>query len=164
MTTQKQPKQLRTKDIPIERDRLYKLQNGLCAICKQPLKSEDRTPHLEHSHASEPHAHHIRGLAHASCNLFAGAIWKAVVRSGKLNELGVDKAVELLDQVAHYYKQDYSSNAFHPNRLTDLVKKFTGLNKTQQQSELTRVGVLYERQYTQPQLVKLYKSYLKENK
>ncbi|MGI2177911.1 endonuclease domain-containing protein [Shewanella frigidimarina] len=162
MTTPlKQPKQLKTKHIALERGRLNKSQNGLCAICKQPLVDEKRTPHLDHAHDQEPNPHHIRGLVHASCNTALGSLWKVLIRTGKLNALGLDGVTRWLADAAEYYLQDYSMNAYHPKKLTDLAAKFKRLNKTQQILKLQRVSITPEKKATKDQLLKLYKQYLK---
>jgi hypothetical protein len=153
--------QLKSKDIPEERSRLYIDQLGLCAICKQPIGNEKRTPHLDHAHSNEKDPQHIRGLVHASCNTALGSLWKVIIRTGKLNSLGMDGAIEWLSNAASYYLQDYSLNSFHPKRLTNLAAKFKRLNKSKQILELQRIDVIYNEKDTKDQLVKLYKQYLK---
>lgn len=49
-------------------ERLMELQKASCAICAAPLSFEDKSTHVDHSHATGA----IRGLLCHSCNLMLG--------------------------------------------------------------------------------------------
>lgn len=81
MTTAKQPKQLKTKDINSIREQMLKSQGNKCQLCKRSTTEVNRTFHVDHAHSDnkEPHAHHIRSILCPICNTSLGAIWKKLI-------------------------------------------------------------------------------------
>ena len=53
-------------------NKLFKKQNGCCAICKKPQSSFHQKLHVDHDHKSGK----VRGLLCISCNIFIGAYEK----------------------------------------------------------------------------------------
>lgn len=149
--------QLKTTEVQKQRDLFIKQQQGVCPLCQQQLVK----PCCDHSHIGEPHEHHVRGALCLSCNSAAGHIYKKLIRSGLVNRLGVQGAVDWLSQLANYYQQDYSMNPYHPNRCTDLARQFKAKGKPEQLAELKRLGV--EAEGTKEQLLKLYKKHITKN-
>ena len=100
--------QLRAKDIPEYRNRLVKEQNGLCAICKEPLNLTSKTSgvSLDHQHKTLAEtigvngAGLIRGVLCRDCNVFEGKIWNNSKRYNKFSNLP-----EFLRAVADYLEQ-----------------------------------------------------------
>lgn len=138
MTT---PKQLKTKDINSIREQMLKAQGNKCQLCKRSTTEVIRTYHIDHAHSGEPFEHHIRGILCPICNTSLGAIWKKLIRSGLVNELGIDAAIEWLASAASYYQQDYSMNDYHPNRVKDQAKAFNKLTKQNQLKMLSDLSI-----------------------
>ncbi|WP_353737070.1 endonuclease domain-containing protein [Aeromonas sp.] len=149
--------QLRTKEVSNQRDLFIQQQQGLCPLCQQPIER----PCLDHAHQFEPHEHHVRGACCAQCNSCLGGVWKKLQRAGLISRLGVDGAVQWLVNAGSYYQQDYSMNPYHPNRCTDLARKFKSKTKQEQLNELTRLGI--SAAGTKEQLQMIYQKHIKQN-
>lgn len=150
-------RQLKTTEVQKQRDLFIKQQRGLCPLCQQQLVK----PCCDHAHIGEPFEHHVRSALCLSCNSAAGHIYKKLIRSGLVNRLGVQGAVDWLSNLAEYYQQDYSMNPYHPNRCTDLARKFKSKTKQEQLSELTRLGI--SAAGTKEQLQIIYQKHIKQN-
>lgn len=133
--------QLRQKDLAGQRQRMLNEQLNICPLCNLPITRAV----LDHAHLNEPHEHHIRAVLCNSCNTCLGSVWKVLVRSGQVNRLGIDGAVQYLSNAALYYQYDYSSNPYHPNRPKDEEKRLNRCTKTE---------ILNEFQYLNDELYK----------
>ena len=63
--TQEKLIQLRTKDIPIYREKLTKEQNGLCAICQEALTGSGIS--LDHQHKTKKETNGVCGAGLIRC-------------------------------------------------------------------------------------------------
>jgi hypothetical protein len=59
----------RKQKAQLVRDFLYQEQNGLCALCHQPLENSNKTAYLDHCHKNGQ----VRGLVHPACNILIAA-------------------------------------------------------------------------------------------
>lgn len=57
---------LKPRDIKPLRDQLLEEQNGLCALCQEPIDANEAV--LDHDHRSG----HVRAVLHRGCNAYAG--------------------------------------------------------------------------------------------
>ena len=72
--------QLKTKDIPVIKEKLLKKQKGLCLICKRDLYSlPSRERHLHHNHTTWK----VVGVLCARCNRCEGKILSSYTRFTK---------------------------------------------------------------------------------
>jgi len=83
-----------------------------------------------------------------------------LIRSGLVNELGVDAAIEWLASAASYYQQDYSMNDYHPNRVKDQAKAFNKLTKPNQLKMLSDLSIAIPTKAAKKDLIKIYKNHL----
>ncbi|MFM2580625.1 endonuclease domain-containing protein [Vibrio fortis] len=150
-------KQLKTKELDALRVELLSNQNSSCPICKRKHKKTDRTWHIDHAHANEQHAHKIRACLCPRCNTCLGSVWKTLIRTGLVNEHGLEGCIAWLSAASKYYQQDYSLNDYHPNRIQDEAKRFSKLNKPEQLALLTNSPA----KATKAELVRLYKKQLR---
>lgn len=56
---------------------------------------------------------------------------------------------------------DATSNPYHPQHMTDQIKKFKARPKPEQEAELNSIGVAFDPKATKADLTKLYTKYLK---
>lgn len=149
------PEQLKQKDLKQWRDTRLGT-NNVCPLCSRTIKS----PVADHSHLGEPHEHHLRSVLCSTCNTTAGSVWKVLVRSGTVNALNKEGAVQFLVNLGSYYSKDYSAEDYHPNRIKDEVKRFKRLNKDEQIELLASLNVAFCTKQTKDKLVELYKVHL----
>ncbi|WP_429078297.1 endonuclease domain-containing protein [Aeromonas veronii] len=133
--------QYRQKDLAGYRVQKLAEQNGLCPLCNQVVVK----PVADHAHLNEPHEHHLRAVICSQCNTCLGSVWKVLVRSGQVNKLGIDGAVQFLQNAGAYYATDYSTEPYHPNRPKDEEKRLNRCTKTE---------ILNEFQYLNDELYK----------
>lgn len=150
------PKQLKAKDIKLEREHLSLQQNNICPLCERIINDGV----LDHCHRT----HYVRATICRNCNTAEGALNKMLIRSGLVNTLTLDGAYSWLTNVLKYYQQDYSLNSYHPNRINDLKKQFKRLNKPKQLEHLDELKIKHTPKHTQLELNKLYHKHLKESK
>lgn len=129
---------------------LYNKQNGICTLCKNPLKSITSS-HLDHDHAlNGNNAGRCRGLLCPQCNILEGTI------KHKFNRSGLKGKVVYLDylrNLLNYLEQDYSDNLVHPRYVPDKVKSFGMLKKPEMEKLLGETG-------TKEKLTNIYKGRL----
>ena len=114
---------------------LYKIQNGICKLCKTNLDSDIQKNHLDHDHALEGiNAGKVRGLLCHNCNVLEGIVRHKFNRSGLVRK-GVHYE-SWLSSLMEYITSDNSDSRIHPGYLKDMVKKFSNLNKEEQQKIL----------------------------
>ena len=84
--------QLKSKDITETRDKILKEQDGLCALCEEPI-TEKSGVSLDHQHRTissiigENGGGLIRGVLCRRCNVFEGKIWNNSKRFGLHSDL-----------------------------------------------------------------------------
>jgi len=149
------PNQLKQKDLKPWRDEQLQA-NNICPLCDREIKA----PVADHSHIGEPYEHHLRAVLCSTCNTTAGSIWKVLVRTGTVNALHKEGAVQFLVNLGWYYTQDYSANDYHPNRVQDEVKRFKRMNKDEQIAQLQKLNIIFNVKQTKEQLLELYKEHL----
>ena len=66
---------LKNSEIPVLREQLLKEQNGLCALCLEPIESGKAV--LDHDHKSGK----IRAVLHRGCNALEGQITNSLPRN-----------------------------------------------------------------------------------
>ena len=101
---------LKTKDIPILKEKLLKKQNYICLICQRDLrKLEPRDRCLDHNHTTG----FVRGVLCRGCNSMEGKVYKAFVRVGLRNQgvqynsflLGLEKYINIKETKYIYPKK-----------------------------------------------------------
>ena len=152
---------LTSASLKIEKQVLFKSQNGICPLCKQKLDSDIQKNHLDHDHALDgEQAGAIRGLLCIRCNPTEGMIKHQFDRSG-LAGRGVDYIL-WLETLLAYLKADYRANNKHPNLIPDKVKKFKNLTKTQMTEVMDLHEFYYTEALTRDMLVVSYRKQLRE--
>lgn len=100
-------KQLKAKDIPIERDRILKEQGGVCCICK----SVPKRPCLDHSHKKGIKGTGlVRGVLCSSCNIFLAKSENNASRYG----FSQKELPDILRSVAIFLEKDHHP-LIHPS-------------------------------------------------
>lgn len=139
-----------------EKERLYHLQQGKCALCNLPLDTDINKNHLDHDHELHGQkAGRVRGLCCNLCNGLDGQVKHKFNRSGLVSK-GVNQ-IEWLKSLIKYLEQDTTQNNFHPQFVPDRVKWFSRLNLTEMRLELDRQSIQYEISMGKVQLTKLYR-------
>ncbi|WP_323894912.1 endonuclease domain-containing protein [Aeromonas caviae] len=129
-------------------------QNGCCALCgKELLLSEAQGDHNHLNEGLQKNAHRLRGVLHRQCNTALGSLWKVLVRSGIVNQMGSEGALEYLQATSVYLAEDYTNAPFHPNRTKDETKRLKRLSKSELILEATQVGVVLPEKITKEELV-----------
>lgn len=113
----KTPK-LRQKDLAAYRAAKLKEQDGLCYMCGLPITANDAV--LDHDHDEG----YCRGVVHRTCNVVEGKIVNAIRRGGNRTDV-----IALLEGLASYFKEDFSSNPIHPTHKTELDKEIRALQR-----------------------------------
>ena len=91
--------QLKTKDIPLIKDKLLKKQKGLCLICKRNLYDlPSRDVCLDHNHETWM----VRGVLCRQCNILESKIKRTWIRTGARNK-GID-FIDLLKGLIRFQK------------------------------------------------------------
>lgn len=144
------------------KETMYHQQCGRCLLCERELDHEIQKNHLDHDHAlSGSGAGRIRGLLCGICNVWEGKMLHQFNRSGLVSR-GRDYIPSLENLVA-YLKKDYSSNDFHPQYITDIIKQFKRLSLEEMRCEMYKRGYTHEHKDTKAELVKKFgKSFRKE--
>ncbi|HCG7104114.1 TPA: hypothetical protein NJ322_005009 [Vibrio parahaemolyticus] len=113
----KTPK-LRQKDLAAYRAAKLKEQGGLCYMCGLSITENDAV--LDHDHGEG----YCRGVVHRTCNVVEGKIVNAIRRGGNRTDV-----IALLEGLASYFKEDFSSNPIHPTHKTELDKEIRALQR-----------------------------------
>ena len=135
-------KTLTNKEFKLWKEQQLLNQNGKCILCGEELTLKDAQG--DHNHLNEglqKNAHRLRGVLHRQCNTALGSLWKVLVRSGIVNQLGSEGALEYLKSSASYIQQDYSKASFHPNRTKDEMKRLKRLTKVELVQEAMQLGL-----------------------
>ncbi|MGU5666111.1 endonuclease domain-containing protein [Aeromonas hydrophila] len=148
--------QFRQKDLAGYRVQKLAEQKGLCPLCNQVVVK----PVADHAHLNEPHEHHLRGVLCSQCNTTAGSMWKVLVRSGTVNRLGINGAVQYLVNLGKYYSADYSTEPYHPNRPKDEEKRLNRCTKTEILNEHPELNTSLYESCTKADLIKVIVSRL----
>lgn len=109
---------LKQKEIAGYRDKLFKEQNGICALQKIPIEKEQAV--LDHCHSEG----HVRTVLSRNANAIEGRILSLI---GRLK--GKPDPIEFLKSLIEYWEQDYSNNPYHPNHLLEEEKERKKLRK-----------------------------------
>lgn len=129
-------------------------QNFLCKLCGDPLdQSDPLSIHLDHDHVTG----HCRGVLHRACNTLEGTLLHKFRRSGLKSE---HDYIEWLKKLIVYLETDSSKNPLHPGHINTAVKKFKGLGKKDQESELVLAGIDFPSKSTKEAYVKMYRKHL----
>lgn len=146
---------LTPKTYKLEKERLYKEQNGICLICKRELDEDIQKNHLDHDHELDGDtAGRIRGLLCNLCNAAEGRIRHEFVRSG-LAGRGVDY-IDHLESLISYLKRDTTKNNIHPKLAPDLKRRFSRLDKPGMIAELNRYKFGHNEDCTKAELCKVF--------
>lgn len=143
--------QLRSKDLAVQRKQMLAEQQDICPLCNLPITK----PVLDHAHLGEPNEHHIRAVICSSCNTCLGSMWKVLVRSGQVNKLGIEGAVQYLSNAGKYYSNDYSLNPYHPNRPKDEEKRLGRCTKAEILNEYLYLNNELYKGCTKAELIKI---------
>lgn len=150
------------KQFNSEKERLYKLQNGKCPLCKRDLNEDTSSNHLDHDHELRgPNAGKIRALLCVYCNVLEGQI-KHKFNSSGLKSENVDIS-EWLESLANYYRQDISSNNVHPKFVNDLSKLFSRLNLSEMDELANEYNIKFEDKTTKAKRLPIFKKQLKQH-
>ena len=131
--------QLKTKDIPIYRKQLMEEQNGLCAVCQEPLSGSGISLDHQHKTLAQPIGQNggglIRGVLCRDCNVFEGKIWNNSKRYNKHDNLP-----QFLRLLADYLEKDnypliHPSEAPKPKKVSK--RQYNKLVKAYDASTLT---------------------------
>lgn len=76
-----------------------------------------------------------------------------LVRSGIVNQMGSEGALEYLQATSVYLAEDYTNAPFHPNRTKDETKRLKRLSKGELLAEATQLGVVTQAKITKEELV-----------
>lgn len=101
----------------------------------------------------QKNAHRLRACLCRTCNTAMGSLWKVLVRSGIVNKLGSEGALDYLAATSVYLAEDYTNAPFHPNRTKDETKRLKRLSKGELLLEATQVGVVIPEKITKEELV-----------
>lgn len=142
--------QLKTTQVKAERERLQQQQMNICPLCQRQIKD----PCLDHDHDTG----YVRAVTCRTCNAAEGSIKKTLIRSGLVNMLGKDGALEFLEQLIAYHKADYRMNNLHPNHVKDELKRFSRLSKPEMEMKMQALGL--NATGTKAQLQAAYKAHL----
>lgn len=147
---------LKTKDLKLERERLFKEQDGFDPLVYKKIIN----PVLDHDHKEG----YIRGVLDREVNQFVGKIEQNYIRFIKWKYPDIALS-ELLKNISYYLEKDYSSNMYHPNHLKTLIRKFSSGKKEQQIRVLEILGLkLVTNGYSKAELTKMYKKLLLNQK
>lgn len=157
-------KQLTGKTANETKERFFKEQNGICKLCGRELDSDVMKNHLDHDHALDgPNAGRVRGLLCCLCNSTEGRIKHRFARSG-LASRDVDY-IEWLENLLKYLKDDYSQNDYHPNFVSDTIKSFGRLSRSEMFLEMASRNYECEPSDTKSELInKFSKLFRKEQR
>jgi len=120
---------------------------------KELLLSEAQGDHNHLNEGLQKNAHRLRGVLHRQCNTALGSLWKVLVRSGIVNQMGSEGALEYLQATSVYLAEDYTNAPFHPNRTKDETKRLKRLSKGELLAEATQLGVVTQAKITKEELV-----------
>lgn len=106
-------KPLEVKDYRLK---LLKKQNGICPLCNTEIQEGQDT--LDHDHYSG----HVRRVLCRNCNQIEGRVLSWVKKAYCDPE-------NFLANLALYWSDDYSRNAYHPNHRSEIEKEISKLRK-----------------------------------
>lgn len=110
-------RQLKSSEITDVREEILEEQNGLCAICGNPI-TEKTGIALDHQHRfkkdkiGEDGAGLVRGVLCRACNVEDGKIWNSMNRY--IQPKNVQERIDFLENLISYYKKT-NYNLIHPN-------------------------------------------------
>jgi len=114
LTYQEEEMRIKTKDIPVLREKIIAEQNGKCCLCDIDLKLV--VPCLDHDHETG----FIRGVLCGNCNGIEGKIHNLVRRAKR------DKTkFVFVDKILEYWSKHHacSRNEIHPTHKTPDEKR-----------------------------------------
>lgn len=121
--------QLKSSDVAEVRDAILEEQNGLCAICGEPIEDDD-IAHLDHQHRLKSSeigldgGGLVRGVLHMNCNVFEGKIWNNSKRFGLHDDLS-----GWLRNLADYLDRDNYPIIHHTEKPKEKKLKKSSYNK-----------------------------------
>jgi len=146
---------LTQKSLQEWKNQQYDKQGGKCALCDLPLENWQKA-NADHNHNTG----HMRGLLHPLCNsILEGKIDGLFFRAGLKGKVDFP---DVLENLAKYWREDYSHNAIHPNFVRDQAVKFAHLTREKMINELNIVGCDVDKTYTRDQLVDIFKKKYRE--
>ena len=146
---------LTAKTAKVEKERLYKVQNGICPLCGQPLDPEINKNHLDHDHALDgANAGKVRALLCLLCNPCEGNVLHKFNRSGLKDKINY---ILWFKNLIRYWEQDYSLNNIHPKYMADKAKQFGRLSKTEMQKLMQDYGYEYKPSDGKKELINQFK-------
>lgn len=104
-------KRLKTTEIKAYREQEYQKQNGICALCKQPMTPEQSVADHRHSDGK------MRRILHRTCNSLLGK-WENALKRFGIDEL---RAESISENIIKYVSD--TEDVLHPTYKTPEEKK-----------------------------------------
>lgn len=153
--------QLTAKTLDDEKLKRFNEQKGICLLCGNDLDPNFKKNHLDHDHALDgKNAGKVRGLLCIRCNPLEGTVKHKFERSGLKDRI---EYIKWLEALLTYLKDDYSGSCYHPQYITDSVKKFSRLSLEGMREEMKKDGFEFELSDKKSDLVKKYRVQFRKN-